>query len=250
MKILFLDIETSPNIAYVWRLIKYTIPADHIVEAGRTLCWSAKWGNSKELMFSGLNTHSFDEMIYKVWELLNEADAVVHYNGKKFDIPTLNREFAWLGLPPPEPFGHIDLYRVVRQNFNLPSYKLDYVLQYFGLGAKVKHKGMSLWSACMEGDPAAWRHMERYNKGDVKPLEKLYKHLLPWIKTHPNYGLYIDSARPVCTNCGTHKVQKRGVEHTKTASYQRYKCTVCGTNMRGRFTIVAPERRNAILTQA
>ncbi|NIV35232.1 MAG: hypothetical protein GWN58_38990, partial [Anaerolineae bacterium] len=49
-------------------------------------------------------------MLEGAWELLDEADAVVHYNGKKFDIPTLNREFVKYGFTPPSPYKQIDLY--------------------------------------------------------------------------------------------------------------------------------------------
>lgn len=48
MKILVLDIETSPHLAYVWGLFKENIPIDRLIEEGRILCWSAKWLNDKQ----------------------------------------------------------------------------------------------------------------------------------------------------------------------------------------------------------
>jgi len=75
--------------------------------------------------------------------------------------------------------------------------------------------------------------MERYNKQDVNILEKVYKRMLPWIKNHPNYGLYTDNTRPVCRNCGRSTIIKKGIEYTQTGKYQRYKCRGCGTHLRG-----------------
>ena len=77
--------------------------------------------------------------------LLNDADAVVHYNGTKFDIPTLNKEFLLHSFNPPSPYKQIDLLRVVRSNFRFPSNKLDYVAQRLNLGKKHEHEGHELW---------------------------------------------------------------------------------------------------------
>jgi len=250
MKILHLDIETAPNKVYTWGLWNQNVGINQIEEAGYTMCWAAKWHGKKKLHFKSLVNGGEAAMLKEVWELLNEADVVVHYNGTKFDIPTLNREFVLHGFTTPSPFHQVDLLKVVRQRFKFPSNKLDYVTQALGLSGKVEHKGMSLWRDCMDGDDKAWKHMEKYNKQDVVLLEDLYNILLPWIKDHPNHALYKDTDRPVCPNCGSEKVHKKGIETTKTMQYQRYKCADCGTNVRGRNTIVGKEKGKHILTQS
>ena len=165
--------------------------------------------------------------------MLNEADVVVHYNGKKFDIPILQQEFALHGLTKPAPYKQVDLLRVVREEFRFPSNKLEYVANEFGLGGKVKHKGMQLWKDCMSGCPKAWGNMEKYNKGDVLLLEKLYNRLVSWVPNHPSHALYSNETRPQCTNCGGISVQRRGDAKTKTMTYPRYVCRSCGTWLRG-----------------
>lgn len=250
MKLLLLDIETSPNIALVWGLFNQNIAIDQIVDSAQTLCWAAKWVGSDEVMFESRRKAGHRQMIRKMYKLLEEADAVIHYNGKKFDIPVLNKEFVSLKMVPPKGYKQIDLYHVVRKVFRFPSNKLDYVLRALGIGAKVKHKGMQLWVDCMNNDPEAWKAMEEYNIGDIVPLEGLYNRLLPWITTHPNHALYTDNTRPVCTNCGSEAVIKKGVETTKTQQYQRYKCKDCGTNMRSRFNITDEKKRHNVLVQA
>ena len=248
MKILFLDIETAPNIAHVWGLWNQNIGINQIVEPGYTLCWSAKWKGKSKVLFDGLYYNS--QMIKEVWGLLDEADVVVHYNGAKFDIPTLNKEFVEHNLPPPSPYKQMDLLRVTKKQFKFPSNKLDYVAKALGLGQKVKHIGHQLWIDCMDFDPKAWKQMEKYNKQDVVLLEKLYDRLLPWITPHPNYGLFAELDRPVCNNCGSHSLSPRGYYRTNTQIYRRFRCGNCGTWNRSRFSEVAPERREQILTKA
>ena len=92
MKILLLDIETAPNTAYVWGLWKQNISISQIVDSSSMLCWAAKWLDSPEVMFSSILMGK-KGMLKEIHKLLDQADAVVHYNGSRFDIPTLNKEF-------------------------------------------------------------------------------------------------------------------------------------------------------------
>ena len=176
-------------------------------------------------------------MIKHIHGLMNEADAICHYNGTKFDIPTLNKEFLLEGLDPPSHYSEIDLLRTVRRRFRFPSNKLDYVAQQLGLGSKVKHMGMDLWRGCMAGDEKSWKVMERYNKQDVVLLQKLYKKLLPWIPNHPNHGVFVNSDKPICRNCGSKDVKENGIQRNATLSYQRYRCNSCGKPLRGRRSL-------------
>ena len=85
-------------------------------------------------------------MLEGIHSLLDEADAVCHYNGTKFDMPTLNKEFLVHRMTPPPPMKQIDLLRVVKSQFRFPSNKLDYVAQRLGLGKKKDHEGHTLWN--------------------------------------------------------------------------------------------------------
>lgn len=222
-----LDIETSPNTAHIWGLRDQYISPEHLLESSYVLCWAAKWHGQKQVMFSSVNDTKPKIMLQRIHDLISEADAVVHYNGSRFDIPILNKEFLLHHLAPPAPYKQIDLLRVVRKEFRFPSNKLDYVAQRLGLGKKTPHEGYQLWVKCMNKDPAAWKVMEKYNKQDVLLLEKVYQRLLPWIgKAHPNRNLYDGKG---CSVCGSHKLQKRGFAYTVTGTFQRYQCTDCGS---------------------
>lgn len=246
-RLLHVDIETAPMKAYTFDLWHPIFSIEKIAEPDYILSWSAKWEGESKILYAGLNTHTKRQMLKGIYRLLEQCDSVVHYNGVRFDVPMLNREFALLGLAPPRPFHQIDLYKTVKKNFKFPSNKLAYVAERFGIGSKVQHKGFPLWIGCMEGDEESWQTMERYNKQDVVLVSRLYRRLLPWIKNHPNHGLYTDLSRPRCTNCGSSHVQRRGMETTKTGVYKRFKCSDCGTPLRGRLTQTPKARRKNIL---
>ncbi len=218
---------------HVWGLWQQNVATNQIIKPGYTLCWAAKWLGDDKVFFNSL-LDSKDNMLKQIYQLLDEADAVVHYNGTKFDIPTLNKEFISLGLTPPSTYRQIDLLRTVRDQFKFPSNKLDYISRILGLGQKYEHKGHDLWIDCMEGKPDAWKVMEAYNIQDVYLLEKLYNKLKPWIKNHPNVGLYADHEVPVCPTCGSTHLVKRGKAYTTAGVYTRYRCGACGKWSRNR----------------
>jgi uncharacterized protein YprB with RNaseH-like and TPR domain len=89
-KILLLDIETSPNTAHVWGIWDQNIGLNQLLESSYTLCYAAKWLGKKEVIFDSVNKSSQKKMLQGIHKLLDEADAVIHYNGARFDIPTLN----------------------------------------------------------------------------------------------------------------------------------------------------------------
>lgn len=240
MKLLFLDIETAPALASVWGLFKENIPLDRLIESGYTLCWAAKWQGERDVYFSSIHEKSVPKMLAGIRDLLNEADAVVTYNGDRFDLPTLNREFIKYGILPPSPYKKIDVLKTVRQQFRFQSNKLAFVAEELGLGSKADTGGYATWVGCMDGDEKSWTKMEKYNKQDVKLLEKLYLKVLPWIKNHPNVGLYNVKSKCSCPNCGSTNLQKRGTSHSKTFRYQRYVCNKCGAWSRERMPFRIP----------
>jgi len=233
MKILLLDIETAPTTAYVWGLWQQTVNIDRIIDSSYVLCWAAKWYGEDDIMFSSIHKTTPRQMVKQIHKLLSEADVIVHYNGKRFDIPILNREMITLGMAPPAPYKQIDLLTVARRQFKFISNKLDYVAHSLGLGKKVRHKGFELWVQCMNDEPEAWKEMETYNKQDVVLLERLYDTFKPWIKNHPNHGVYDDRRGLQCTNCGSTHYHKRGWHIAKTFKYPRFQCQACGHWFRG-----------------
>jgi len=231
MKILLLDIETSPNTAHVWGLWQQNVSINQLMESSYVMCWAAKWLDKKEVMFDSVYESKPKAMIKKIHGLIDEADAIIHYNGSKFDMPTLNKEFLLHNLPPPSPVKQIDLLQTSRNRFKFTSNKLDYVAQALGVGEKVKHIGHELWIRCMNKDPEAWAMMKKYNKHDVVILERVYEKMIGWIPNHPNHNHF--SEERVCPSCASHKVQQRGYAVLTAGKYPRFQCQDCGSWFRG-----------------
>lgn len=245
--ILFLDIETAPNIATVWAIWDQNIALNQLLETSYVLCWAAKWKHSKTILFDSVQKSGKVGVIKSIYKIINEADIIVHFNGRRFDIPTLNKEFLLLGLNPPAPYRQIDLYQTVKKRFKFVSNKLAHITKQLGFAGKIPTTH-ELWLQCMNGDKAAWKKMELYNKRDTTELEKVYNRILPWIENHPGLGIYTNCETPVCTNCGKSDIIKQGFSYTKTASYQKFQCKTCGTWLRSRVTEKNSNRKN-ILTQ-
>lgn len=240
-KILTLDIETSPAVAYIWRTFKENISNDQILEPTRMITFAAKWlGKKNVIVKAEWGEGGHEGMVKALWELLDEADIIVTYNGKSFDIPHSNREFALIGLTPPSPYGHVDLYNTVKSKFKFMSGKLGWVVQVLDLGGKMAHEGFGLWKSVLDGDTGAQKRMERYNAQDVRITEELYIELLPWISAHPNMALLTGEVM-ACPTCASKDLQKRGIQRTLAFTFQRYCCNTCGAYCRSRKSIETTE---------
>lgn len=231
MKILFIDIETRPSLAYVWSLWDDHVNLDRLINSGDMISYAAKWYGEEGIEFMSVFHDTKKKMVKRVWDLLDEADMVVHYNGKKFDIPHIQREFLELGMTPPAPFKQVDLLATCKSQFRFPSNKLEYVSKKLGIGEKEKHEGFQLWVKCMANEPEAWETMKKYNIGDVALLEELYDVLRPWIRSHPSFAA--EESDHICPRCGSEDVKPHGTTFLTTGKYQRYECRNCGSWSRG-----------------
>lgn len=229
---LTLDIESKPHTVYAWGLWDQNVGINQIKEAGGMISFAAKWLGSDNVLFYSEYHNGKQAMFQAIWNLLTEADIAITYNGDRYDFKRLNNEFLLNGFTPPAPYQSIDLIKTNRNRFDLPSRKLDYLVQSIGVGAKVKHQGFDLWVDCMAGDPEAWAKMKEYNIGDVIVTEGAYLKLLPWLTSAPHYALFTGDIA-ACPYCGSKELTGNGVTHTKVQSYQLFHCDTCGGWMRG-----------------
>lgn len=243
MKILFLDIETSPNLAYVWGLFKQNIAINQLEGSTEMLCFGARWYGEKKVTFKSVHHDGKEAMLKEVHRLLDEADVLVGWNSKAFDSKHLKRELLEAGMLPPSPYKEMDLMLAVKSQFKFPSNKLDYVAQTLGVGAKVKHSGFELWKRCMAGEAKAWAEMKKYQIQDVNLLIDLYEKLKPWIPNHPNRPLH-DGLEDGCVVCASQNLQRRGVAISNAGTYQRFQCQDCGKWQRGPISINRTTTRN------
>ncbi len=248
MKKLLLDIETAPNLVHVWALWQQNVGLNQIQDAGYVLCWAAKWHGEDAMYFDSVHRNDPRAMLENIHAMISEADMVIHYNGKSFDMPTLNKEFIVHGMMPPPPYKQVDLCQIAKSTFRFPSNKMDYIAQKLKLSRKRDHgKGHQLWTDCMAGKPEAWHIMEEYNIQDVVVLEEMYDKFLPWIRVHPNHGLYDKPNRPVCPSCGSKRLQARGYARTMVSEYQRFQCKDCGGWCKSGINLMAQSVRKNVL---
>ena len=225
-KILVIDIETRPTVAYVWQLFKVNVGLNQIIEPGTMICFSAKWFGERELFHYSDWKDGHEEMVKAAHRLISDADGVVTYNGDKFDLPKLNGEFLLAGLAPPPPVTSIDVYKTVRYKLGFLNNRLAFIGPLLKVGAKVKHEGFELWAKVNQGDEKAQKKMEKYCGQDVKLLEKVYKKIRPYINNHPHMAMV---GRGSCGACQSKHLQSRGFRRTKAFRIQRLQCQTCGS---------------------
>ena len=251
-KILLFDIETAPLEVYVWHLYKNVVTPGMMIKDRSILSWSAKWLFEDNIMGQVVTpkeafNREDNSIMHKLWELLNAADIVIAHNGIEFDVKISNARFALNEMVPPMPYRVIDTLRAAKRVFSVPSFKLEDLNQYFGLELKMEHEGMGLWKRCVNQDKAALQTMLKYNKRDVAILEELYLKIRPWIKSHPNLGLYIDTEDTVCTNCGNKNLTLGGNYFTPAGKYRSFRCDSCGAIGRSRISDLDKEEKARLL---
>lgn len=222
-KILCIDIEWKPALAYVWKMWDENISPDQLVDEGGLLCFCANWYGTKDFQFFSEWDDGQEGMAVAALRLLDEADAVVTYNGDKYDLPKLRGSIILAGLHPPAPPTSIDLIKTVKK-LGFVMNRLAYIAPLLDVGNKMKHEGFRLWRSVLEGDHKAKARMRLYCIQDVKVLVKLYDRIKPFITNHPHLG----DNKGACGSCGSNHVQLRGWRRSKFFKTQRIQCQGCG----------------------
>lgn len=231
MKTLLIDIETFPLKGYAWGTKDVYIANNQVISPPGVLSFAAEWYEKPyNQVFHSLWNDGTRGMADAVWDLMQEADAVITYNGDRFDLPWLNTLWIESGVSkdrgfPTEP-ATIDLYKTVRSRLRLHSNKLEHVTAWLGVKSKIQTGGFDLWVGCMNGDENAQKRMERYNRNDVAIMRKVYEGLRPLMRSHPNSNV-IDGTEDRCPVCKSARRAKDGTRPTLTRRYQRYRCLNC-----------------------
>lgn len=230
VKVVLLDIETSPNIGYTWG--KYDQTVIKPLKGWELLCFA--WKELERGKVQCVARPDFEDetdrsLVKAVWDVLDSSDVVIAQNGDRFDLPKLRAKFAAHGLPPTRPFKSIDTKKVAKSHFGFYSNSLNDVARDLGLGEKLETGGFALWEGCIAGDPKAWARMRRYNAQDVALLERVYLKLRSWHPTHPNLALVdLRSSSTACPVCGSEQVQRRGYHVMRVRRAARMHCQDCG----------------------
>ncbi|QMP84052.1 exonuclease [Pseudomonas phage phiB1_1] len=243
-RVLLIDIETAPVMAYVWSLWKQNVGLNQIAREWNILSFCAKWLHEPEIIYHDIRETPHDDtpLMQPLWDLLNEADIIIGQNGKRFDMPKIQARLVMAGFRPPRPYKVIDTLLMARQQFMFTSNKLEWMtgdsanLTEVSKSKHAKFPGFMLWAECMKGNPEAWDEMREYNIPDVTSMEELYLKLRPWYVGHPNVAVYKDTDKMACPKCGSHDLQQDGHTFTQSGKYELYLCNSCHGWSRGRYT--------------
>ena len=234
-KILFFDVETSPNIGYTWGVWEQNVIK--VIRPRQIICFSWKWlGEKKSHVlampdFPGYRKDRENNklLIMALHRLISQADIVVGHNIDGFDDKRSNTDFIRHGLNPPPPHKTVDTLKVARSKFQFNSNKLNDLGLFLNVGQKVKHCGFELWERCLSGDMKAWGLMKRYNRGDVDLLERVYLKERPWMTNHPAIKPRDNGNRnPPCPMCHERRLISRGFQINRKGRIPRVQCQGCG----------------------
>ena len=119
-----------------------------------------------------------------VKDLLQEADALVSYNGRSFDLPYLNERFRYYGFDPLPDIPHIDLLHYARRLWkgSLPNCRLSTIEQaYLDVEREIDIPGMLVPEWYMKyretGNCGPLVPIVRHNQQDIASLPLLFSML-------------------------------------------------------------------------
>ena len=243
LKTLLIDIERLPGLAYAWGPKTRYIHPDNFVEWPRSICFSALWYGDKRPVFYSEWTHGADELHQAAFDLYDKADLCISYNGIAFDGKHLTSGWTERNMGRPSPWQDIDLFRVVKQSQGWEAKSLDQVCKRLGIPAKNDSYSREVALAAVNGDKAAQRRMERYNRNDTKILVAVYERLLPFVKSHRHVAPSLGLEKPTCPRCGSTDVTRKGSYSPGVYNYLAYKCNTCSGPFRTTYESRGPSVR-------
>ena len=255
-RIVTLDIETSPILAYVWGLFKQFVNLNQIVTDWSIISFSYKWLHKDKVHHYNTGGKGVSEvrndrqLLLLLWEVLDKADIVIAQNGVKFDVKKINARFIEMGMPPPSPYKVVDTMLHARSIAAFTSNKLAWLSEVLTDTPKSKHEkfpGFELWTECLADNPEAWEEMRLYNDQDIRATEEVYLKLRPYMIGHPNVAAYNGNTDMQCPKCSSVDLQRRGLALTQSGQYQRLRCNGCGGWARTRYTENPIEKRRSLL---
>jgi len=209
IKRLFFDIETSPNIGYFWRTgYNLSITPDCIINERKIICISYKWETEDKIYTLTWDNNQCDkQMLIDFIKVANQSDEMIAHNGDRFDIKWIRTRCIFHRVAMFPNYKTLDTLKKAKSGFNFNSNKLDYIAQFLGVGAKVKHSGFDMWKNVMAGDKNAMAEMVHYCEGDIIVLEDVFLTMQNYIKTNTHNGVINGNLKYSCPSCGSENIE-------------------------------------------
>jgi predicted RNA-binding Zn-ribbon protein involved in translation (DUF1610 family) len=234
-KVLFYDIESTPNLAYVWG--KYEQDVLAYKKERELLCFAYKWQGEKTVKVVSRQGQKTDALlVIELSQLLNEADICIAHNGDDFDRKIVKSRMFYWRMKPLKPNCSVDTKKIAKTYFSFNGNSLADLARILKLPGKLPHPGFDMWLGCMRNDAKYWKLMLKYNKRDVTLLEAVYDKLKPWAENHPSFRKWKDKGRVVeCPKCGSNELHKRGTRASLNSISQVYQCSSCASWTHGKY---------------
>jgi predicted RNA-binding Zn-ribbon protein involved in translation (DUF1610 family) len=258
-KILFWDIETSYQFGAFFGRYNININPSNVLHGTYIICAAWSWSDQKKIhsvsVLDDPQRHKkfkydirdlrFDDyhVIKTLHDTLMEADLIVAHNGDRFDMKKFMARCIHHGLPPLPYIPTVDTLKATRAIASFDSHSLDELAATLDLNRKLCTEP-GLWLNASLGDSGAIKKMVKYCRGDIKPLRELYYLLRPYMKSHPNMGLFKPERHLICPRCGDSHYIRRGKRQTKGLTVKlQYSCKSCGHWFVGKKSIRTVETR-------
>lgn len=231
-KILFFDIETSPNIVYSWRIgWNITLHPENIIDERKIICICWKWDGDDKVYSATWDDNQCDKKaLEKFIKAANEADIIVGHNSDKFDEKWIRTRALYHRLHILPKYKSLDTLKKSKAHFLFNSNKLDYIAKYLGVGAKLEHSGFDMWKDCMNGSKKALKEMVDYCKIDCVVLDDVYNTIQSYIKHNIHHGVIAGGSKASCVNCASDNNTYFNTEVTASGTIKRImKCNDCNS---------------------
>lgn len=239
-RVLTLDLERLPGrfTRDIWEgrdlaRVNYLHP-DRWDELPSTLCASWKWHGQRAVGFvAAWEDPDPFHVARTMWQVIDEADVVVTYNGRRADLKWLRQDWAQADLPATTPYRDVDLFLVARREFAFESKSLAHLCQRLGLPGKHGRYNADEARAAAAGDGPERRRLVRYNKQDSRITESVFDRLRPYVRGI-NFGLYREDEARCCPSCGHDILEPAGFATTAVTRFPTFRCAACGSVSRGK----------------
>lgn len=243
---LFVDLETSPNVVYSWRIgRKIDLSHDNIVEERRIITICYKWeGKDKVHSLTWGKDRGDKAMLKQFLPVLMEAQEVIAHNGDRFDLPWIRTRCLFHGINIPAQLPSVDTLKMARKGFMFNSNRLDYLGGFMGHGHKKETGGFGLWKKVIAGNAGALREMVSYCKRDVELLEKVHGSLYGYSVPKTHLGVLAGGYKHHCPRCASDNVIMNGNRYTTLAGtvLVQMHCKDCSRKYRMSQNVVMREQ--------
>jgi hypothetical protein len=239
MRILFYDIETSPNIGLFWRAgYKVNITADSIIKERAIICLSYSWSDSDKVKRLTWVKGDDKPLVEKFIKIISKADLLVAHYGDRFDIKWIRTRALYHGLTVPD-VKSIDTCVQAKALHYFNSNTLRYLAEYLGHKDLPKKYAVpyEVWKRITlaglllnKFDRQYYADMAQmgvYCDQDVTVLKWVYYKLAPTINPRTHAGRILSGSKASCPRCGgVSSFHKRFTTVAGTYRYQ-LRCNNC-----------------------